>query len=146
MKRAIIVLAILGVGVCAGLAAPEVVKKFPWASDEMNKPCGKTELEYRCDLLAVKPTDTVIAGLFDIEEFTLEPNDTGYNWTFKLKTRADAAGKAKAFLSDRAGEQRTRSLCALWVKNRAHGADIKAVRPFGSIGTVYVDGKKIGAN
>ncbi len=48
MKRIVCILVLVAIGFAVGQAAPKVKLKFPWASEDLNKPATVTELEWRC--------------------------------------------------------------------------------------------------
>jgi len=80
MKRMVFVVgmvALVGVAFAAGNAAPKL--KFPWASEAMNKPCDKTELEWRCLANAIggggEPTK--LSKEFTVVSLTAEPLTRG---------------------------------------------------------------------
>lgn len=65
----------LAVGVCIGQQVAD--KKFPWASDDLNKPCGKTELEWRCAISRIDPRPVAIKDRFEVLALDAEPKESG---------------------------------------------------------------------
>ncbi len=64
MRRVVILgtgLLAVGAGFCAGRASK---LKFPWAGELLNRPCGKTELEWRCATKGLRRDKPVVSGIY----------------------------------------------------------------------------------
>lgn len=79
MKRMILLIAVVAAGsFCLGAAAEKKKLKFPWAGEKLNKPCGKTELEWKCARAEMKPVaPTKLTKHFNLVAFGAKPQPNG---------------------------------------------------------------------
>ncbi|MHC4718505.1 MAG: hypothetical protein ACYS5V_16160 [Planctomycetota bacterium] len=90
MKRITLATALIslaGLGFAAGQAVPKV--RFPWASADLNKPCGKTELEWRCVANAIggpgKPAK--LSREYKLVQLWAKPTRKGLSVTASIQPR-----------------------------------------------------------
>ncbi len=82
MRRVVILgtgLLAVGAAFCAGRAsAPKLKLKYPWAGELLNRPCGKTELEWRCATGGIrKDGDIPLTKAFVLRTLTAEIKPKG---------------------------------------------------------------------
>lgn len=89
MKAKIILVAAgFGVSFCLG-AAVKPKLKFPYAGPELNKPCGKTELEWRCATRGVRDDKPItLTTQFSMVGLSAEPRAKGLLVDAHLERRA----------------------------------------------------------
>jgi len=74
MKRTVVVVVLLAAGFCLGQAAAPL--PFPWAGAALNKTRTMTELEWRCEKLAVGRERRLLSGAI-ADELRLTPHENG---------------------------------------------------------------------
>ena len=86
MRRTPVLLAVAGLCAVAFCAGRAVKLKFPWAGDALNRPCGKTELEWRCVSHRISPPKSL--GIeWQITHFVAEPKQKGLRLQVNLGER-----------------------------------------------------------
>jgi hypothetical protein len=86
-KRAIVSVVLLAAGAGIGATTGPALK-FPWASEALNAPCGKTALEWKCLEAKIDARPKPLSGKFQIVNFILLPGPTG------LQVKADIGIKS----------------------------------------------------
>ena len=78
MKRLALYVAGMAVAAAAFAAGQATKLKFPWAGDALNRPCGKTELEWRCATAGIRADPPVTNGeLWVVNSIAAEPRPKG---------------------------------------------------------------------
>jgi len=80
MRRIVLVvgmIALAGAAFAAGNVVPKL--KFPWASEALNKPCDKTELEWRClaNAIPAQAKPAKLTRAYDMVELQAKPAKEG---------------------------------------------------------------------
>ena len=80
MRRVVILgtgLLAVGAAFCAGRATAHKLK-YPWAGELLNRPCGKTELEWRCATKSLrKDADQALTKVFTLRSLVAEIKPKG---------------------------------------------------------------------
>ena len=92
MKRLALYVAGMAVAAAAFAAGQATKLKFPWAGDALNRPCGKTELEWRLATKGIRKDEPVnLAGYWMIRELRPEIRAKGVVLHANVSLRPDKA-------------------------------------------------------